>query len=165
MPEVEVQALYTYPIKSCAGVQLERAQLGQGGLLHDRSWMLVSTDGKFLNQQRHPKMALVSITAIDESGVTVSAPGMQPLEIGRIDAEDEIGDLAHIDALGLGAQPFGAFDKGALALGQHLKGRAQCGDIGAGHTPTFETDEVEPVELAARRLHGIVSEIEPTMLP
>ena len=92
MPEVEVQALYTYPIKSCAGVQLERAQLGQGGLLHDRSWMLVSTDGKFLNQQRHPKMALVSITAIDESGVTVSAPGMQPLEIGRIDAEDEIGE-------------------------------------------------------------------------
>ncbi|MEC9398448.1 MAG: MOSC N-terminal beta barrel domain-containing protein [Myxococcota bacterium] len=92
MSEVEVQALYTYPIKSCAGVALERAALGQGGLLHDRSWMLVSTEGKFLNQQRHPKMALISITAIDASGVTVTAPDMRPLEIKRISAEDELGE-------------------------------------------------------------------------
>lgn len=87
MSEVEVLGIITYPIKSCGGVELQRAQLEQGGLLHDRSWMLVAPNGKFLNQQRHPTMALIRVDALDADGVTVSAPGKEPLRIDRIDAE------------------------------------------------------------------------------
>ena len=56
--------LVIYPIKSCAGFNVERAQVTAAGLsalgVHDREWMLVTDDGQFLTQREHPRMALIT---------------------------------------------------------------------------------------------------------
>jgi uncharacterized protein len=77
---VTLSGLYVYPIKSCAGIPLQSADLSATGLRHDRSWMLVDETGEFMSQRAHPRMALVSIRFSAEH-LIVSAPGMEELEI------------------------------------------------------------------------------------
>ena len=72
--------LYVYPIKSCAGISLQSADLSATGLRHDRRWMLVDETGEFMSQRAHPRMALISVRIAPESMI-VSAPSMEELEI------------------------------------------------------------------------------------
>lgn len=57
-------ALNVHPLKSGAGIPLTEALLTPRGLLHDREFMLVDSEGAFLSQRRHPRMALLR-TAYD----------------------------------------------------------------------------------------------------
>ena len=77
---VTLSGLYVYPIKSCAGIPLQSADLSATGLRHDRSWMLVDETGEFMSQRAHPRMALISIRFSAEH-LIVSAPGIEELEI------------------------------------------------------------------------------------
>jgi uncharacterized protein len=77
---VTLSGLYVYPIKSCAGIPLQSADLSATGLRHDRSWMLVDETGEFMSQRAHPRMALISIRFSAER-LIVSAPGMSDLEV------------------------------------------------------------------------------------
>ena len=77
---VTLSGLYVYPIKSCAGISLQRSDLSATGLRHDRRWMLVDETGEFVSQRAHPRMALISVRFAPERMI-VSAPGMPELEI------------------------------------------------------------------------------------
>ena len=78
--DVTLSGLYVYPIKSCAGISLESADLNATGLRHDRRWMLVDETGEFVSQRTHPRMALVSVHFSAEH-LIVCAPGMPDMEI------------------------------------------------------------------------------------
>jgi uncharacterized protein len=80
MPLATVSALYVYPIKSCGGVPLERGRIGRRGFLHDREWMIVDRDYRFLSQRSLPRMALVR-PALTPGGLQVEAPDMPPLNV------------------------------------------------------------------------------------
>ena len=56
---MNVEALYVYPIKSCAGIAVDAARVTARGLEHDRRWMVVDERGGFLTQRTRPEMALV----------------------------------------------------------------------------------------------------------
>lgn len=56
----EITSLRVYPIKSCAGHEVQCAALRDRGLDMDRLWMIVDGSGRFLTQRRCAKMALVS---------------------------------------------------------------------------------------------------------
>ena len=75
-----MSGLHVYPIKSCAGISLDSAELSATGLRHDRRWMLVDETGEFMSQRAHPRMALIS-THLSDERLTVGAPGMPELEI------------------------------------------------------------------------------------
>ncbi|KAE9047010.1 hypothetical protein PR001_g1218 [Phytophthora rubi] len=84
----KVSGLFVYPIKSCAGIQLDEAQLTPKGLLHDREWVII--DGardKFVTQRRYPKLALLhpkllpSTDAAQVSSLVLTAKGMPELEV------------------------------------------------------------------------------------
>jgi uncharacterized protein len=77
---VILSRLYVYPIKSCAGISLQSADLSATGLRHDRRWMLVDETGEFMSQRAHPRMALISVRLAPE-WMIVSAPDMDELEI------------------------------------------------------------------------------------
>lgn len=51
--------IYLYPIKSLGGIRLEAATVQREGLQHDRRWMLLDADGKFMTQRTVPEMALL----------------------------------------------------------------------------------------------------------
>ena len=72
MNELQVTALYVYPVKSMRGISLDEATLTANGLLHDRVWMVVRPDGRFVTQRGLPRLALVG-TRLDDGGVTHQA--------------------------------------------------------------------------------------------
>ncbi|MYS75759.1 MOSC domain-containing protein [Streptomyces sp. SID5926] len=51
--------LIRYPVKGCAGTSTSDALLTPAGLAHDRSFMVISEDGIFRTQRRHPSLALI----------------------------------------------------------------------------------------------------------
>ncbi len=63
--------LYIYPIKSLGGIRLQRAELTDRGLRHDRRFMLVDETGRFQSQREFPEMALLAV-ALTDSGLHVS---------------------------------------------------------------------------------------------
>lgn len=64
-PSLCVEALFAYPIKSCAPIELEHAALTRDGIPFDRNWVIVRADeadkgrGRFLTQRDTPRLALV----------------------------------------------------------------------------------------------------------
>lgn len=80
MSEITLAELYVYPIKSAAGIPLNHARLDARGIVHDRRWMLVDENGKFMSQRRHPKMALIT-PSFSDGNLVVEAPGMPPLDL------------------------------------------------------------------------------------
>lgn len=78
---ISLSALNVYPIKSCAGIALNVAELGPRGIIHDRSFMLVNRKGKFITQREQPRMTLIHPTINLDGTLTVQAPGMPGLMI------------------------------------------------------------------------------------
>lgn len=74
--------LWIYPVKSCRGIALPQARLGERGLEHDRQWMIVDGAGRFLTQRHAPRLALVSV-ALSATELELAAPGAAPLSIPR----------------------------------------------------------------------------------
>ncbi|GEN24696.1 MOSC domain-containing protein [Halomonas cupida] len=75
-----ITELNCYPVKSLQGIALERAELTEHGLAHDRQWMLVNSDGCFVTQREVPALATIGV-ALDDSCLTLSHPGMPDLEV------------------------------------------------------------------------------------
>ena len=75
-----VTALYVYPIKGCAGIRVERAEVVERGFARDRRWMIVDEGGMFVTQRTHPQLALVR-TALDAADIVLDAPGLPTLRL------------------------------------------------------------------------------------
>jgi len=73
--------LFVYPIKSCGGIEVDRALLTPRGLAGDRRYMLIDARGRFLTQRRHPGMALIETAFVDDGSFEVRAPGQEPLRL------------------------------------------------------------------------------------
>ncbi len=75
-----VHSLYIYPLKSCAPLARESAQVEARGLGHDRRWMAVDAQGKFLTARKHPRLTLIRAHP-DGDWLTLEAPGMPQLHV------------------------------------------------------------------------------------
>ena len=80
----QIDQLWIYPVKSCAGIALPEAELTPTGLRWDRHWMVVDSEGEFVSQRELPRMALIQPGQTD-GGFELQAPGMMPLAL-RSDA-------------------------------------------------------------------------------
>jgi uncharacterized protein YcbX len=80
MKAARLEGLFVYPVKSCRGIARESARMDATGLAGDRHWMLVRPNGRFVTQRELPRLALVD-TALDDGGLTLSAPGRPTLRI------------------------------------------------------------------------------------
>lgn len=78
-----VESLHVYPVKSCAGASVDEFVLTPHGPEHDRDFLVVNPDGRFLTQREHPRMALVTphLDAVVEGKLRLSAPGMDDVAI------------------------------------------------------------------------------------
>ncbi|WP_439698010.1 MOSC domain-containing protein [Mucilaginibacter sp. AW1-7] len=68
---LQITELFIYPIKSLAGIPLTSAEVTSRGFKHDRRWMLVDGQNRFLTQREHPQMALIKVN-IQSDGLLVS---------------------------------------------------------------------------------------------
>lgn len=71
MSHIQITGLFIYPVKSMKGIALQQAQLTPHGLRHDRLWMVVRSNGRFVTQREIPRLALVR-TSLNEEGVELS---------------------------------------------------------------------------------------------
>lgn len=82
-----IARLFVYPIKSCAGIEVQEALLTETGLDLDRAWMVVDPKGQLITQREQPRMALIRPQLKSEEMV-LRAPGMLALHVG-IDVVEE----------------------------------------------------------------------------
>lgn len=87
MPKIE--GLYSYPIKSCRGVELDKVSVDDRGLAYDREWMLADSEGTFLSQRKTPELALVQPLVDAARRMLIHAPGMSELSIDLEDTDHE----------------------------------------------------------------------------
>jgi len=80
MAHVTLTRINVYPVKSLGGFSAASANVEPRGLQHDRRWMLVNEEGRFLTQRELPRMALVS-TAVGGDRLILRAPGCAPLYV------------------------------------------------------------------------------------
>ena len=79
-----IARLFIYPVKSCAGIEVQQALLTETGLDLDRAWMVVDANGVFLTQRTLPRMALIR-PQLKSDEMVLKAPGMLALHVA-IDA-------------------------------------------------------------------------------
>ncbi|MEZ2624586.1 MOSC domain-containing protein [Paenalcaligenes hominis] len=77
---VTITQLITYPVKSCAGIQLERSAIDYRGLQWDRQWVVVDELGQMLTQRTLPQMVLVQ-PSLSDQGLHLNAPHMPELTL------------------------------------------------------------------------------------
>lgn len=77
-----IESLHVYPVKSCGGFEVAEARLVPTGLPHDREWVLVDEQDRFLTQRDEPRMALLR-TRVDGDAleIAVSGEGSAPLRV------------------------------------------------------------------------------------
>ena len=84
-----ITSLWVYPVKSCAGVQVQEALLLDTGLEFDRAWMVVDAHGVFLSQRELPRMALIQ-PHLKYHDMVLRAPGMLALHIALDKVEQPV---------------------------------------------------------------------------
>jgi uncharacterized protein YcbX len=77
---ITVASLHVYPVKSCRGVERAEARLTEAGLEHDREWMIVTPEGRFVTQREQPRLALIS-TSLDDQQLHLTAPGARDITV------------------------------------------------------------------------------------
>lgn len=83
---MKLTSIHVYPVKGARGVALASSDVLVTGLRHDRRFMLVDAEGRFMTQREHPKMALVDVALGTESltiGGEIEAPLALPSSLAR----------------------------------------------------------------------------------
>jgi uncharacterized protein YcbX len=77
---ISVASLHVYPVKSCRGIERAAVEVAEAGLEHDREWMVVSPDGRFLTQREEPRLALID-TDVDARRLRLSLASRGVMEV------------------------------------------------------------------------------------
>jgi uncharacterized protein YcbX len=80
-----ISALYRYPLKSARAQALPEARLCSTGFEHDRQWLLVTPQGRFISQREQPRLALLQAEAT-AARLRLSAVDLPSLSIAPGDA-------------------------------------------------------------------------------
>jgi uncharacterized protein YcbX len=75
-----IASLHVYPVKSCRGLTLEAARMGERGLAFDREWMIVDSDDRFVTQRELPRLALV-VPSLTANALELEFPGSRRLSV------------------------------------------------------------------------------------
>ena len=77
-----VAALHRYPVKSCRGEALRKADVEPWGLAGDRRWMVVDPDGAAITAREQHRLLLVRPRP-EPDGLLLEAPGAPSLRVPR----------------------------------------------------------------------------------
>jgi uncharacterized protein YcbX len=72
-----------YPVKSCAGVRVERAEVTRSGFADDRRWMITDAAGTFLTQRELPELSQLRLSLPKDNDAYRIARGDDELHFPR----------------------------------------------------------------------------------
>ncbi|MDB4945269.1 MAG: Flavodoxin reductase [Labilithrix sp.] len=110
-----VAELHVYPIKGARGVALDRSDVLRGGLRHDRRFMAVTPEGRFITQREHPKLALVTTELRGDTLVMGAAGTFVELPLGMDDSHRR-----HVHVWHDAVEAVAVAGDSAAALSDHL---------------------------------------------
>jgi uncharacterized protein YcbX len=85
-----VRALFVYPVKSCRGIALDRADVEARGLRYDRRWMIVDGAGTFVTQRTEPRLTGIEVTVEERrERLVLATPGRRALHLPLAPREGE----------------------------------------------------------------------------
>jgi uncharacterized protein YcbX len=70
---MHLSGLFIYPVKSLGGIAVNVAEIDAAGLVHDRRFMVIDGNDRFLTQRTLPRMALIS-TELTPTDLVLRAP-------------------------------------------------------------------------------------------
>ena len=71
MKKIYICSLYIYPVKSVSGIAVDEAVAEEKGFRHDRRWMLIDDQNRFITQRKFHDLALVD-ASIEEGSIRLS---------------------------------------------------------------------------------------------
>lgn len=77
---MRLSSLHLYPLKSAAGRDVPALEIAPRGPRHDRRWLVVDADCRFVTARLVSDMVLIRAEAMDE-GLRLSAPGLADFEV------------------------------------------------------------------------------------
>ncbi|WP_129642865.1 MOSC domain-containing protein [Peristeroidobacter agariperforans] len=112
---VQITGLNIYPVKSCRGIALTQARLTETGFEHDREWLVITPEGRFLTQRERPQLAQVE-TALSNDRLVLRKPHGADLSLPLNLTGPELEVTIWRDK----AAAFDAGDEAATWLTEHL---------------------------------------------
>lgn len=99
MLSVTANQLTIYPIKSCAGLAVNRLQFSASGTIAgDREWAVINQQNQVVWQGSHPRLALVRPTEFEARGFLLSAPCSQLIFVDTLSDKERCTVLLWNDA-------------------------------------------------------------------
>ena len=77
---MHLSSLHLYPLKSASGVAVETLDIESRGPRHDRRWLAIDADGRFITARQVSSMVLIRADMTGNS-LHLSAPGMPGLDV------------------------------------------------------------------------------------
>jgi hypothetical protein len=90
---LQVSQLFVYPIKSMAGIAVNKALVTDRGFKHDRRWMLVDENNRFISQREIAEMALMHINILKEGLKVTYRPNSSSIIIPFQPQTDELAEV------------------------------------------------------------------------
>ncbi|MCZ8132467.1 MAG: MOSC N-terminal beta barrel domain-containing protein [Steroidobacteraceae bacterium] len=84
-----VTSLHVYPVKACRGLDLVGARLDAAGFEHDRRWLVVTPEGRFVTQREAPALARVG-TAVADGRLELTFPDGARVPVAPGDAAQRL---------------------------------------------------------------------------
>ncbi|MFC4501429.1 MULTISPECIES: MOSC domain-containing protein [Streptomyces] len=88
----QVVGITYYPVKGCAGISVGQAEVIPSGLLGDRVHAVADDNGDLRWQGADPRLALIVPEPRADGGLTLRAPGHEPVTTGAAAADADDGD-------------------------------------------------------------------------
>ncbi|WP_428654211.1 MOSC domain-containing protein [Runella sp.] len=57
--------IFIYPVKSLGPISLSNAEVEERGLRHDRRWLIIDDNNRFVTQRQYPNMALIEVKIME----------------------------------------------------------------------------------------------------
>ena len=112
---VQITGLNIYPVKSCRGIAMTQARLTETGFEHDREWLVITSEGRFLTQRERPQLAQIEPT-ITANQLILRKPNGADLALPL----DMTGPEREVTIWRDKAAAFDAGDEAATWLTEHL---------------------------------------------
>ena len=77
---MHLSSLHLYPLKSVAGLAVDTLDILPRGARHDRRWLAVDADGRFVTARQVSEMVLIRAEALT-GGLRLSAPGRPGVDV------------------------------------------------------------------------------------
>lgn len=90
---MHLSSLHRYPLKSAAGIAVEALDITPRGPQHDRRWMVVDPDGRFVTARQCSEMVLIRAEVMG-TGLRLSAPGQPDLVVAPLPADAVRGQVS-----------------------------------------------------------------------